>query len=77
MTKRTKAVKKVATLLLNKEATELFWLKIRKRCLLEGCRYAYTPVEELKSECVYCGTPRPIPSNWFDGSRVEFLFEEK
>ena len=38
--------------------------KIWKRCMLEGCRYGYEPVDKTPADkCIYCGEPR---NGYFD-----------
>ena len=47
----------------NENLLEFFlatYMKIVKRCMLEGCRYGYFPTDKLADKCIYCHQPRPI-----------------
>lgn len=42
------------------------YMKITKRCMLEGCRYGYFPKDKLADNCMYCDQPRQIFENFGD-----------
>lgn len=44
---------------------ELIWL-VKRRCLLEGCRYGIEGVTPVMDRCIYCGAEKPPVNTWSD-----------